>query len=114
MYLGLFLKMESRLFNRCEDSGNNELTLPFERLRYEAFANQKCTWKFVLPDDDRDYVFAMQIPYFSEGNENNIVTLPDNSKITDTFMIHLCFCHNRLSKSGNVTITYLTVHCVIK
>ena len=90
-FLGLFPKMESRLFNRCEENRNNELTLPFGRLRYIALANQKCSWKFVLPDDDRNYVFAMQIPYFSVGNENNIVTLPDNSKITNTFMTRLLF-----------------------
>ena len=78
--------MKSRYFEECaEHDESTKLTLPFGRLRYYGGEVQNCAWKFILPEDNRDYVFLMQIPYFSIENKNNAVTLPNNGKNTFIF-----------------------------
>ena len=87
--------MKPLFFRECGNSRNTEsATLPFGRLRYEGYTVQRCTWKFDLPDENRDYVFAMQIPFFSKGNRANTVTLPNDGKIAHAFLTRFClwFC----------------------
>ena len=94
-FLGLFPKVEPLFFDECENNRNTEsTTLPFGRLRYEGYRVQSCSWKFDLPDENRDYVFAMQIPFFRKGNTANTVTLPNNGKIAYTLLTRFCewFC----------------------
>ena len=91
MFLELFPKVEPLFFDKCKDNQSTKpTTLPFGQLHYTGNEVQKCVWEFDLPDENRDYVFAMQIPFFRNRNMANMVTLPKNGKTTNTFLTRIC------------------------
>ena len=82
--------MKSRYFDQCADE-STKLTLPFGRFRYHGGEVQRCAWEFALPEDNRDYVFLMHIPYLLLRDEDNVVTLPNNGKNTFIFFPYLYY-----------------------